>query len=208
MLIRTIAVGPIQANCHIIGDPNTGKAVVVDPGADVEEIMDVVQESKLDVSSIVCTHGHFDHVGAVGALKSITGASVLIHKNDLEIYNAATKLALCFGIKVDAQPEPDLFIADGDSINAGSLSFRVIHTPGHSPGCVSIYGGGIVMTGDTLFAGSIGRTDLPGSDGSVIGTSLGKLMRLPDDTVVLCGHGPSTTIGRERKGNPFSYLFS
>jgi hydroxyacylglutathione hydrolase len=208
VLIKTIAVGPIQANCHIIGDPDNGKAIVVDPGDEIDMIMDIVKDNKLKVESIVCTHGHFDHVGAVGKLKSETGAPVLIHRDDLEIYKAATKLALCFGISVEAQPDPDRFIAEGDSINAGSLRFRVIHTPGHSPGCICIYGEGIVLTGDTLFAGSIGRTDLPGSDGAVIGASLGKLMRLPDDTVVLCGHGPSTTIAKERKENPFSYLFA
>jgi hydroxyacylglutathione hydrolase len=208
VIVKTLTVGPIQANCHIIGDEESGKAMVVDPGDEIEEIRDIVEKNGLRVENIVCTHGHFDHIGAVGALKAITGSDVLIHRDDLDIYMSATKLALCFGIKVEAQPDPDRFIGDGDLINIGSLSFRVIHTPGHSPGCISIYGEGIVLTGDTLFAGSIGRTDLPASDGSLIGNSLGRLMRLPDDTVALCGHGPSTTIGQERRGNPFSYLFA
>jgi hydroxyacylglutathione hydrolase len=208
VIVETLIVGPIQANCYIIADGQNGRAMVVDPGDEIEEIMEIVGKHGLIVENIVCTHGHFDHIGAVRALKAMTGASVMIHKDDLAIYMAAPKLALCFGIIVEPQPEPDRLVEDGDLINTGSLSFRVMHSPGHSPGCIALYGEGIAFTGDTLFAGSIGRTDLPGSDGSLIGKSLGKLMRLPDDTVVLCGHGPSTTIGLERKGNPFSYLFA
>lgn len=207
MIVKTLIVGPIEENCHIIGDEKSGKAMVVDPGEDIDNIMKLVTQNGLTVEYIICTHGHFDHVGAVGALKAKTGASVLIHKDDLEIYNAAPKLALCFGIKVEKQPAPDQFIEDGAIIKIGDLSFRAMHSPGHSPGGIAIYGEGIVLTGDTLFAGSIGRTDLPGSDGSLIGKSLGKLMTLPDDTIVLCGHGPSSSIGQERRGNPFSHLF-
>jgi hydroxyacylglutathione hydrolase len=207
MLVKTIAVGPLEANCHIIGDEKNGKAMVIDPGGGVERIMDIIRENGLTVEYIICTHGHFDHIGAVADLKAKTGASVLIHRDDLEIYNSAANLALCFGLTVKTQPAPDRFIADGDTITTGGLSFGVIHSPGHSPGGISLYGEGTVLTGDTLFAGSIGRTDLPGGDGGLIGKSLGRLMKLPADTVVLCGHGPSSTIGREKRENPFSHLF-
>jgi glyoxylase-like metal-dependent hydrolase (beta-lactamase superfamily II) len=207
VIIETVTVGPIRANCHIIGDKEGGKAIVVDPGAEIERIMAPIKRLRLEVEHIVCTHGHFDHIGAVKALKALTGADVLIHKDDLEAYQSATGLALCFGIDVPGQPAPDRFPAEGDAILAGGLNFKVLHTPGHSPGGISIYGEGLVLTGDTLFAGSIGRTDLPGGDSVLIGRSLAKLMKLPDDTLALCGHGPSTTIGREREGNPFNYLF-
>ena len=207
MIVKTVAVGPLEVNCHIIGDKKSGMAMVVDPGGDVESIMDVIAKNKLIVEFIVCTHGHFDHIGAVGELKKRTGAKMLLHKEELELYTSAPKQAQYFGLNISGQPAPDRLLADDDVIKVGDLSFRVMHSPGHSPGGISLYGEGLALTGDTLFAGSIGRTDLPGSDGGLIGKSLGRLVALPDETKVLCGHGPSSTIGQERKHNPFAYLF-
>jgi glyoxylase-like metal-dependent hydrolase (beta-lactamase superfamily II) len=132
---------------------------------------------------------------------------MLLHRDELELYNSAPEHAQHFGLNISKQPVPDQFVSDGDVINVGGLSFKVMHSPGHSPGGIALYGEGLVLTGDTLFAGSIGRTDLPGSDGGLIGKSLGRLAALPDDTVVLCGHGPSSNIGEEKRHNPFAYLF-
>ncbi len=207
MLVKTVAVGPLEVNCHIIGDEKSGKAMVVDPGGDTEAIMDVITRNNLSVEYIICTHGHFDHIGAVGAVKGRTGAKMLLHTDELELYTSAPGQAQYFGLNIEKQPAPDQFVADGDVIKVGDLSFRVMHSPGHSPGGISLYGEGLALTGDTLFAGSIGRTDLPGSDGGLIGKSLGRLATLPDDTKVLCGHGPSSTIGEEKRHNPFTYLF-
>ena len=208
MLVKTVAVGPLEVNCHIIGDEKSGKAMVVDPGGDAEAIMDVITKNNLSVEYIICTHGHFDHIGAVGAVKSRTGAKMLLHRDELELYTSAPGQAQYFGLNIEKQPAPDQFVADGDVIKVGDLSFRVMHSPGHSPGGISLYGEGLALTGDTLFAGSIGRTDLPGSDGGLIGKSLGRLAALPEDTKVLCGHGPSSTIGEEKRHNPFTYLFT
>jgi glyoxylase-like metal-dependent hydrolase (beta-lactamase superfamily II) len=207
MIVKTLAVGPLEVNCHIIGDEKSGKAMVVDPGGDAEKIMDIVKKNNLSVEYIVCTHGHFDHIGAVEAIKKATGAKLLLHRDELELYNSAPEHAQLFGLNIGKQPAPDQFVADGDIIKFGSLSFRVMHSPGHSLGSIALYGEGLALTGDTLFAGSIGRTDLPGSDGGRIGKSLGRLTALPDETEVLCGHGPSSTIGSEKRHNPFAYLF-
>jgi hydroxyacylglutathione hydrolase len=208
MIVKTLAVGPLEVNCYIIGDEKSGKAMVIDAGGDAEEILEIVSKNNLTVEYIICTHGHFDHVGAVGAVKTATGAKILLHKDELELYTSAPLLARSFGLDYSSQPAPDQFVAEGDILNVGSLNFKVMHMPGHSPGGIALYGEGIALTGDTLFAGSIGRTDLPGSNGAQIGRSLGRLVALPGDTTVLCGHGPASTIGKEKRDNPFSHLFS
>jgi glyoxylase-like metal-dependent hydrolase (beta-lactamase superfamily II) len=207
MIVKTIVVGPLQVNCHIIGDETTGKAMIVDPGDEPEMILDAARKKNLTVEYIVCTHGHFDHVGAVADIQKGTGAKIVLHQGDLEIYDSAAELAHYFGLDLEPQPTPDILIAEGDTIEVGTLRFAVQQSPGHSPGGIVLYGGGIVITGDTLFAGSIGRTDLPGGDERAIRKSLGRLMSLPEDTAVLCGHGPSSTIGREKRENPFAGMF-
>ncbi len=207
MIIKTIPVGPLQVNCFIVADEKSGKAMVVDPGDEPDIIMDLVRKNNLTVEYIVCTHGHFDHVGAVGDLKKETGAEILINRDDLDIYDSAAELAHYFGLELESQPAPDKFLKDGDVINIGSLNFEVFSSPGHSPGGIVLYGEGIVISGDTLFAGSIGRTDLPGGDEIIIRKSLGRLMKLPENTIVLPGHGSSSTIGREKKENPFNSMF-
>lgn len=207
MIIKTLVVGPLQVNCHIIGDERTGKAMVIDPGDEPDMIMNVIRINGLSVEYIVCTHGHFDHVGAVADVKKETGAKIVLHQGDLELYSSAAELAHYFGMELQPQPRPDIFVKEGDSINVGMLSFAVYQSPGHSPGGIVLYGEGIVVTGDTLFAGAIGRTDLPGGDDRAIRKSLSRLMSLPEDSVVLCGHGDSSTIGREKRENPFADMF-
>jgi hydroxyacylglutathione hydrolase len=204
MIIKTVVVGPLQVNCHIVGDEKTGKAMVIDPGDEPDLILDVISKNNLTVEYIVCTHGHFDHVGAVGDLKTATGAKIVMNEGDLNIYDSAVELANYFGLELERQPAPDMFLNEGDNIDIGALTFTVFQSPGHSPGGIVIYGEGIAITGDTLFAGSIGRTDLPGGDERAIRKSLDRLMSLSENSVVLCGHGPSSTIGREKRENPFA----
>lgn len=203
MLIRNITVGPLQANCFIIGDETSRQAIVIDPGDEPDLIMDVINENRLEVSYIVCTHGHFDHVGAVSDIREKTGAKVIIHKDEIEIYHAARDMAAFWGYEIEKLPDPDMLVEDADMIKVGNMSFTILHTPGHSPGGICLYGEGIVVTGDTLFAGSVGRTDFYGGDMNKLRDSFKRLMSLPEETKVLPGHGPDSTIGEEKRGNPF-----
>jgi glyoxylase-like metal-dependent hydrolase (beta-lactamase superfamily II) len=181
--------------------------MIVDPGDEPDMILDAVRKKNLNVEYIVCTHGHFDHVGAVADIKKETGAKIVLHQADLKIYDSAAELAHHFGLDLDPQPAPDIFVKEGDNIIVGTLNFVVNQSPGHSPGGIVLFGEGIVISGDTLFAGSIGRTDLPGGDDRTMRKSLVRLMSLPEGTEVLCGHGPSSTIGREKRENPFANFF-
>ncbi len=207
MIIKKIVVGPLQVNCFIIADDASKKAVVIDPGDEPDRIMDIIKTNELSVDYIICTHGHFDHVGAVSDLKQETGAKVAIHRDEVEIYSAALDMAAFWGFDLDPLPEPDMLLGDGDSIKTGGLSFEVFHTPGHSPGGLCLYGNDIVITGDTLFAGSVGRTDFYGGDIEKLKKSFNRLMALPEATKVLTGHGPESTIGHEKRSNMFSGEF-
>lgn len=204
MLVKNIVVGPLSVNCFIIADEKTKKAIVVDPGDEPDMIMDIIKKNNLIVEYIICTHGHFDHVGAVSDIKKETGANILIHKEELVIYSAARDMAAFWGYDIDPLPEPDGFVRDGDTISLGDLQFKVLHTPGHSPGGICLYSNNILITGDTLFEGSVGRTDFYGGDIEKLKKSFKRLMELPDDTRVLPGHGSETTIGREKRENMFS----
>lgn len=207
MLIKSVVVGPLQVNCFVVADEKSKKALVIDPGDEPDRIMDMIKENGLKIEYIICTHGHFDHVGAVSDLKKETGAKVLIHKDELEIYDAAKDMAAFWGYDLDPLPDPDVLANDGDVIRAGDLKFDVFHSPGHSPGGICLYGHETAITGDTLFAGSIGRTDFHGGDRNKLKESFKRLMSLPEDTRVLCGHGAETTIGREKRENMFSEEF-
>ncbi|KAF0179673.1 MAG: metallo-beta-lactamase family protein [Nitrospirae bacterium] len=204
MVIRPIVVGPLQENCYIVADEATKEAIVVDPGDEPDRILDVVKKLGLSLKLIVCTHGHFDHIGAVVDIKKETGARVLIHHDDMFLYGAAKAAGALWGFDVDPQPEPDGFLKEGDAISFGSLTMAVMHTPGHSPGSVCLYGNGALISGDTLFAGSVGRTDLPGGDMKKLKLSFRRLMTLPEETTVFAGHGESSTIGFEKRENMFS----
>lgn len=204
MLVRNIVVGPLEVNCFIIADDISKKAIVVDPGDEPDRIMDVVRSNGFIVEYIICTHGHFDHVGAVSDLKKETDAKVIIHKDEFVIYSAAKDMAAFWGYDLDPLPDPDILIKDSEHIKIGNLDFEVLHTPGHSPGGICLYGEGLIITGDTLFAGSVGRTDFYGGDINKLKESFNKLLSLPENIRVLPGHGPETTIGREKKENMFS----
>lgn len=203
MFIKRLVVGPLEVNCYIIGNEK-GNAIVIDPGDEPDRIIEVIKNNGLIIDYIICTHGHFDHVGAVPDLKNATDAKVLIHKDELEIYQAARDMAAFWGYEVEDLPDPDIFVSEGHNIKAGDLNFMVLHTPGHSPGGICLYGEGLVLTGDTLFAGSVGRTDFYGGDMNQLKNSFNRLMALPEETKVLPGHGPESTIGEEKRENPFA----
>jgi glyoxylase-like metal-dependent hydrolase (beta-lactamase superfamily II) len=204
MIIKKFVVGPLENNCFLVIEDVSKETFITDPGDEPDRIMDFVNENNLKVKYLVCTHTHFDHVGAVSDLKKDTGAKIVIHKDDLPIYESSQDHAAVWGFEIDPLPQPDVFVSDGDTIAIGNLQFEILHTPGHSPGGICIYGEGFVITGDTLFAGSVGRTDLPGGDIQKLKASFKRLMSLSDRVKVLPGHGPETTIGRERTDNFFA----
>ncbi|RPI35773.1 MAG: MBL fold metallo-hydrolase, partial [Nitrospiraceae bacterium] len=162
MKIENIVVGPLQVNCYIVYDEESLDAMVIDPGDDAGKIIRLIDDRKLAVSRIVCTYAHFDHIGAVRELKNKTGAPVMLSKDDFDIYMRADRQASLWGFQLAQPPFPDIYLADGEEIDVGKLHFRVIQTPGHSPGGICLYGEGVIFTGDTIFAGSVGRTDFPG----------------------------------------------
>ena len=206
MIIKVLPVGPIMANCFILGCEKTREAVVIDPGDEDERILMALADEKLKVKYILNTHGHFDHVAANKPMKEATGADILIHEADAPMLSHLSAMAVSFGLSAEDSPPADKMINEGDIIEFGELSLKVFHTPGHSQGSVSFYAEKekTVFVGDTLFAGSIGRTDLPGGDyNSLISNVRKKLFTLGDKVKVYPGHGPETTIGTEKKFNPF-----
>ena len=207
MIIKKLTVGPIQANCFILGCEKTKEAAVIDPGDEADRILLTLAESKLEVKYIINTHGHFDHVGANKRLKEVTGADLMIHQEDVPMLEQLTATAGSFGLSAENSPGPDKLLEDGETITFGEITLQVIYTPGHSLGGVSLYTDGALFVGDTLFAGTIGRTDLPGGDyGVLIASIQNKLFPLGDDVTVYTGHGPETTIGHEKRTNPFVKL--
>lgn len=207
MIIKELVVGPIMANCFIVGCPDTRQAVVIDPGDETPRILQSLAADELTVKYIINTHGHFDHVAANKGLKDATGAMLMIHAADAPMLGQIARSASMWGLSGEDSPPPDQTLAEGDRIRFGNLELQVIHTPGHTPGGISLYGHNCVFVGDTLFAGSIGRTDFPGGDfDTLIASIRQKLFALDDEVRVLAGHGPETTIGREkyRRNNPFA----
>lgn len=204
MIIKDLVVGPLMANCFIFGCNKTKEAVVIDPGGDADKILLSLADSELKVKYIINTHGHFDHVCGNGKMKDATGADILIHPLDAPMLGMLSSNAAVFGISVENSPPCDQTIEEGETISFGNISLKVIHTPGHTPGGISLYTDGIVFVGDTLFAGSIGRTDFPGGDFDTLISSIKtKLFDMEDDMRVLSGHGPETSIGSEKRFNPF-----
>jgi len=206
MIHEIIPVGPLQCNCSVIGDESTREGLVIDPGDDIEEVLTLVRKHNLQVKQIVITHAHIDHVGGAMKLRAATGAATLLNQNDYALLKMLDAQAAWIGVAPPGKVEIDHSVAQADSIKTGSLSADVIHTPGHTEGSICLYFSAEkkLIAGDTLFAGSIGRTDLPGGSFEKIIRSLhDKVLELPDDTVVIPGHGPLTTISRERHSNPF-----
>jgi glyoxylase-like metal-dependent hydrolase (beta-lactamase superfamily II) len=200
-----LVVGPLQVNCFILADEKTKETVVIDPGDDAADILKMIKDKDLKVKYIVNTHGHFDHIGANKAVKEATGADILIHEADAPVMAYAAHQSSAFGMKSVSSPPADRFVKHGDVITAGEIALKVVHTPGHSPGGICLLEQGVAFTGDTLFAGSIGRTDLPpgGDLKTLLRAIKDNLLTLPDDTKVFPGHGPASTIGDERDENPF-----
>jgi len=204
LIIKELAVGPIMANCFIVGCEKTKSAVVIDPGDEANKILLSLAESKLTVKYILNTHGHFDHVGGNKQMKEATGADILIHAGDAAMLEQLSVASMAFGLSVENSPPADRTIDEGDLITFGDITLNVLHTPGHSPGGVTFYTDGVAFVGDSLFAGSIGRTDFPGGDYNTLISSIKtKLFPLGDDVRVYTGHGPATTIGQEKRMNPF-----
>ncbi len=207
MIIRQLTVGPIMANCYILGCEETLEAAVIDPGDEADRILTTLARDRLKVKQIINTHGHFDHVGANLRMKAATGADILIHRLDAPMLARLADSAAAWGMSAQNSPPPDRTVEDGDSVSFGAVTLTVLHTPGHTPGGISLYTDRSVFVGDTLFAGSIGRTDFPGGDyGTLIASIRDKLFTLPEDVTVYAGHMGTTTIGREKRSNPFAGL--
>lgn len=206
MIHEILAVGPLQCNCSVIGDERTREAMVIDPGDDVEDVLALVRKHNLTVKQIVITHAHIDHVGGAQKLRAATGAPIVLNQNDYELLKMLDMQAAWVGMRSPGKVEIDHSVSDSETLNTGSLTANVLHTPGHTEGSICLYfpAENKLIAGDTLFAGSIGRTDLPGGSFQKIINSLHeRVLALPDETVVVPGHGPLTTIGEERESNPF-----
>lgn len=222
LIHEVLPVGLLQCNCSILGDSATGDAIVVDPGDEVERILEIIRRHNLKVRAIVSTHTHIDHVGGLATLHKATGAPVMVHEADLPLYASLEMQAQWLGVPTPAMMRIQDFVTEGDAVRWGGFAARVLHTPGHTPGSISLLvepggaaagesdvahdarGARRLLAGDTLFHGSIGRTDLPGgSFPQIISSIREKLLVLPEDMIVYPGHGDVTTIGFERERNPF-----
>jgi hydroxyacylglutathione hydrolase len=208
MLRKSLAVGPVGCNCTVVACPVTREALIVDPGGDAEKILALLPKMGTRVVGIVHTHGHFDHILGTRDVAAATGAPISIHGGDLDLYRGLARQARYFDLVAERPPEPAQILAGGETLSFGQLRARVLHTPGHTPGSMCLFieatgGAPLLLAGDTLFAGGIGRTDLPGGSSRRILRSIrDTLFALPDETVVVPGHGPETTIGEEREHNP------
>ncbi len=206
MEIIPLIVGALEVNCYIVGDKEKNEWAVIDPGGDPEKILGVIKEKNVRVKFIINTHGHPDHTGADSKIKQETGAPIYIHKADATFTTGIfNQLARLTGIN-GSSFKPDHFLEDGDTLSLGDISLKVLHTPGHTRGGICLFFNNVLFCGDTLFAGSIGRTDLPGGSLPTLLKSIReKLFSLPDDVVVYPGHGPQTTLGEEKRSNPFLF---
>lgn len=197
--------GAFAENCYIVADRETGDAVLVDPGEEADLFLARLRSERLTLRGIWLTHAHLDHVLGIGPIVAATGVEIWLHAADRPLYDAAPVQAKAMlGVELDPLPPPDHALAHGDELGVGGCRFAVRHTPGHSPGHVILVGAGTALAGDVIFAGSVGRTDLPGGDAATLLRSIHEqVMTLPDETTLHAGHGPATTVGRERRSNPF-----
>ena len=206
MILETFPVGPLQCNCTLLGDEEAGEAIVIDPGDEIGRIHRRLIDLGLTLKQILITHAHIDHVGGALKLKRLTGAPILLNENDLPLLKMMEMQAGWLGIDAPETAPPDESLVDGLVVGLSRFPAEVLHTPGHTQGSVCLHFAplNLLLAGDTLFAGSIGRTDLPGGNsGQIIDSIHSRLLPLPDETKVIAGHGPSTTIGIERRRNPF-----
>jgi hydroxyacylglutathione hydrolase len=207
MIVKMLVVGPLASNCYIVGSHSTKEGMIVDPGAEARTILKTVRQLGLSISLIVATHAHFDHIDALREVRESVDAQFALHEADQALLSATPPMSVMASLRLAAfepYPQPDILLRDGDYLSIGDLRFQVLHTPGHTPGGVCLLGHGVVFSGDTLFNCGVGRTDFAGgSYERLIESIREKLMVLPDETVVYPGHGPPTTIGDERRGNPF-----
>lgn len=206
MILEGITVGPFQENCYIVGDEATGEGALVDPGDEAARITLAVEQTQLEIGSIILTHSHIDHVMAVAELAEEYSCPVLLHAEAEEMLKALPQQAAMFGVKVGKVPAVDRYIESGETLEVGGLRLRSLYTPGHAPGHLSFHveSEGLVLSGDAVFAGSVGRVDLPGGNMEVLMKSIREeILILPDETRLYPGHGPATTVGEERVNNPF-----
>lgn len=206
MRLKNIAVTDFMTNCFIIWDEDTREGLVIDPGGDASLILKEIKADDIKVKGIVITHAHIDHIGALKTIKDETGAEIMMHSAELPVLKFASRMGSMFGVKVEQQPEPDRLLTEGDKIEFGKYFLKVIETPGHSPGGISLLAsdGVTCFSGDTLFAQSIGRTDFPGGDyDTLINSIKTKIIPLGDNVQVYPGHGPATTVAEEKRFNPF-----
>ena len=205
MIHEILPVGMLQCNCSIFGDEQSREAIVIDPGDNIDEILAILEKHALRVKTIVITHAHIDHIGAIAGVRRVFDVPVLLHPRDLPYYrDLSARAAQVYGIDFEQPEGPDAELADGQELRCGDLRFTVMHVPGHAPGLVAFNGHGVSFGGDLLFAGSIGRTDLPLGNAAEMNASLERYAsELPGETVVYPGHGPRTTLERERRTNPF-----
>ncbi|MBA4372354.1 MAG: MBL fold metallo-hydrolase [Thermodesulfovibrio sp.] len=203
MLIQSIAVGQLAVNCYIVSDGNSREALIIDPGDEPERIAAFVGEHGLKPKYIVFTHAHYDHICAAGDLHKLYGVPIIMHEAETGTYQSSKEFCVSRGFSREDFPADFQTVREGGRITVASLVLEIIHTPGHTPGSMGLSGGKALFTGDTLFKGTVGRTDLPGGNTQQLMGSLKKLTALPPDTRVLCGHGEETTLGRELKSNPY-----
>jgi hydroxyacylglutathione hydrolase len=204
LIIKRLVVGALSANCWIVGAEGSGEGIVIDPGGNYEDICRAIDDVGLKIGLIVLTHGHSDHIAALYEIQEKTGAEVAIHTSDADFLEGRGSFSSQFGISYKTPHPPGRLLHEGDTVGISGLDLTVIHTPGHTPGSISLYMPGKVFTGDTLFRRGIGTTMMPGSSRSqLVNSIITRLMKLPDDTVIYPGHGRETTIGAERKDNPY-----
>jgi len=204
VIIERLEVGPAASNCYIVGAETSHEGIIIDPGAEGDRILGRVKDLGLTLKLIVLTHSHFDHIGAVKEVKEATKAELAVHSADARALQSMSPMGMLYRLSLQAALPPDRLLKGGDSLEISGLRLLVLHTPGHTPGGISLLGEGVVFTGDTLFNFGIGRSDTPGGSAHQLMDSIHtKLMVLPDNTIVYPGHGPQTTIGTERKWNPF-----